>query len=90
MHYEDFLGKLTENMQARCANNLQMSFIQWFPRAIYIEVNSDTIAALASSIAEVCYPIPQEFRGQVIDKLDDNLTKILIEVIDFVYCGNRR
>ena len=23
-HYEDFLGRLTENMQARCANNLMM------------------------------------------------------------------
>ncbi len=23
-HYEEFLGRLTENMQARCANNLMM------------------------------------------------------------------
>lgn len=59
-------------------------------KAISIGGDSDTIAAIAGSMAEACYPIPQEFRGQVIDKLDDNLTKILIEVIDFVYCGNRR
>lgn len=68
----------------------EKDFFDVISKAISIGGDSDTIAAIAGSMAEVINPIPQEFRGQVIDKLDDNLTKILIEVIDFVYCGNRR
>lgn len=52
-------------------------------KAISIGGDSDTIAAIAGGIAEVIYPIPQGFRGRVIDRLDSNLRGTLIETIDF-------
>ena len=55
-------------------------------KAISIGGDSDTIAAIAGSIAEVLYPIPQEFKGAVIDKLDDNLRNTLIDASDFAVC----
>lgn len=52
-------------------------------KAISIGGDSDTIAAIAGSVAEVIYPIPQGFRGRVIDRLEDDLRNSLIEAIDF-------
>lgn len=65
------------------------NFTDVISKAISIGGNSDTIAAIAGSIAEVCYPIPQEFRDQVIDKLDDYLKNTLIEAIDFLSGYNK-
>ena len=58
-------------------------FADVISKAISIGGDSDTIAAIAGSIAEVIYPIPQGFRGRVVDRLDNYLRNSLIEVIDF-------
>lgn len=65
------------------------NFADVISKAISIGGDSDTIAAIAGSIAEVCYPIPQEFRDLVIDKLDDYLRDTLIEAIDFLSGYNK-
>lgn len=52
--------------------------------AISIGGDSDTIAAMAGSLAEVIYPIPQDIRGEVLYKLDDYLCESLVETIDFL------
>lgn len=57
-------------------------------KAISIGGDSDTIAAIAGSISEVIYPIPQGFRGRVIDRLDRYLKDTLIEAIDFSVLRN--
>lgn len=54
-------------------------------KAISIGGDSDTIAAIAGSMAEACYPIPQGFRGRVIDRLDECLRETLIDTIDFAF-----
>lgn len=64
-------------------------FADVISKAISIGGDSDTIAAIAGSIAEVIYPIPQGFRGRVIDKLDKCLRNTLIETIDFSIYRNR-
>jgi len=53
--------------------------------AISIGGDSDTIAAIAGSIAEVIYPIPQGLRGRVIDRMDSFLLNTIVEAVDFVY-----
>lgn len=57
-------------------------------KAISIGGDSDTIAAIAGSIAEVIYPIPQGFRGRVIDRINNHLRYTLIEAIDFSVLRN--
>lgn len=54
-------------------------------KAISIGGDSDTIAAIAGSMAEACYPIPQGFKGRVIDRLDECLRETLIDTIDFAF-----
>ncbi|MGN1141067.1 MAG: ADP-ribosylglycohydrolase family protein [Oliverpabstia sp.] len=51
--------------------------------AISIGGDSDTIAAIAGSIAEVIYPIPQGLRGRVIDRMDKYLLNTIVEAVDF-------
>ena len=53
--------------------------------AISIGGDSDTIAAIAGSIAEVIYPIPQGLRGRVIDRMDQFLLNTIVEAVDFAY-----
>lgn len=53
--------------------------------AISIGGDSDTIAAIAGSLAEVIYPIPQEIRNDVIDRLDAPLLDEVVESVDFYY-----
>lgn len=60
------------------------NFADVLSKAISIGGDSDTIAAIAGSLAEVIYPIPQEIRGQVIDHLDPQMRNTLIEAIDFL------
>lgn len=52
-------------------------------KAISIGGDSDTIAAIAGSFAEAVYPIPEDLRGSVIDRLDGSLRSALIDAIDF-------
>lgn len=59
------------------------SFADIIANAISIGGDSDTIAAIAGSIAEVIYPIPQGFRGRVIDRMDDFLLTTIAEAVDF-------
>jgi hypothetical protein len=40
---------------------------------------------MAGSMAEVIYPIPQDLRGRVIDRLDSFLKDTIIEAVDFAY-----
>lgn len=52
--------------------------------AISIGGDSDTIAAIAGSLAEVTYPIPQELRGDAIDKLDEHLLAAISDAVDYI------
>ena len=52
--------------------------------AISIGGDSDTIAAIAGSLAEVMYPIPQTLRGEAIDKLDDYLLSAISDAVDYI------
>lgn len=61
------------------------SFSDVLSNAISIGGDSDTIAAIAGSIAEAVYPIPQGVRGRVIDRLDPFLKECLMEAVDFAY-----
>lgn len=61
------------------------SFTDVIAKAILIGGDSDTIAAIAGSIAEVVYPIPQGFRGRVIDRVDKFLLNSVVEAVDFAY-----
>lgn len=59
------------------------SFAQVLALAISIGGDSDTIAAMAGSMAEVLYPIPQGIRGRVIDRMDFFLQGVLVQAVDF-------
>ena len=61
------------------------SFADVLSCAISIGGDSDTIAAIAGSIAEVIYPIPQGLRGRVIDRMDKFLLNTIVEAVDFVH-----
>ena len=58
-------------------------FIDVIAKAISIGGDSDTIAAIAGSIAETIYPIPYFFRNAVIEKLEEDLQQPLDEAIEF-------
>ncbi len=58
-------------------------FIDVITKAISIGGDSDTIAAIAGSIAETVYPIPYFFRSAVMDKLDNDLKQVLDEAVEF-------
>lgn len=60
------------------------SFADVVAEAISIGGDSDTIAAIAGSVAEVIYPIPTALRQRVADRLDDFLLKTLLEAAAFV------
>ena len=60
------------------------SFAAVISNAISIGGDSDTIAAIAGSIAETIYPIPQGLRGRVIDRLDDDLLRTIADAVDFM------
>lgn len=61
------------------------NFTDVISTAISIGGDSDTIAAIAGSIAEVIYPIPQDLRGRVIEKLDENITDTIVKADDFIF-----
>ena len=57
------------------------SFTDVLSGAISIGGDSDTIAAIAGSIAEVIYPVPQGLRGRVIDRMDRFLLNTIVETV---------
>ena len=61
------------------------SFCDVIANAISIGGDSDTIAAIAGSIAEVIYPIPQDIRGEIIDRLDNCLLDSIRDAADFMF-----
>lgn len=61
------------------------NFSDVISNAISIGGDSDTIAAVAGSIAEVIYPMSQELRGRIIDKLDEILKKSIAAANDFIF-----
>ena len=61
------------------------SFTDVIAAAISIGGDSDTIAAIAGSIAEVIYPIPQDIRGAVIDLMARDLQEAIINAVDFAW-----
>ena len=63
------------------------SFADVIANAISIGGDSDTIAAIAGSIAEGIYPRPQGLRGRVIDRIDNYLLNSIVEAVDFMYRG---
>lgn len=60
-------------------------FSEVIANAISIGGDSDTIASIAGSIAEVVYPIPQGLRARVIDKMDPFLLNTIAEAVDFMF-----
>lgn len=60
------------------------SFADVVAEAISIGGDSDTIAAIAGSMAEVIYPIPTALKQRVADRLDDFLLQILLKAAEFV------
>ena len=61
------------------------SFPNVIARAISIGGDSDTIGAIAGSIAEAKYPIPQELRKQVVNCLDEDLKDSIVKGVNFIY-----
>ena len=59
------------------------SFTDVVAEAISIGGDSDTIAAIAGSMAEVIYPIPPALKQRVADRLDDCLLQTLSEAASF-------
>lgn len=59
------------------------SFVDVISRAISIGGDSDTIAAIAASIAETIYPIPIELHKKAANKLDDFLISSIDKSINF-------
>ncbi|MCD8189088.1 MAG: ADP-ribosylglycohydrolase family protein [Clostridiales bacterium] len=53
--------------------------------AISIGGDSDTIGAIAGSLAAIVYPISEGVRDRVLKRLDDAFKKELAEAIDFIY-----
>lgn len=64
------------------------SFAEVLSLAISIGGDSDTIAAIAGSIAEVIYPIPLSLRRKVMEKLDGYLRDTLIDAAAFAVQRN--
>jgi len=59
-------------------------FVDVIANAISIGDAGATISAIAGSLAEVIYPIPQDLRGRVIDRVDRFLLYTIVEAVDFV------
>jgi ADP-ribosylglycohydrolase len=66
------------------------SFLDVISCAISIGGDSDTIAAISGSLAEVIYPIPHDVREEVLDRVDAPLLRTIAEAVDFCYKRNKR
>lgn len=63
------------------------SFVDVIAKAISLGGDSDTMAAIAGSIAEVIYPIPEKLKRRVIERLDEFLCSTLADAVDTVFGG---
>ena len=45
---------------------------------------------MAGSIAETIYPIPQSFRGMILDRMDPFLLHTIVEAVDFLSARERQ
>ena len=63
-------------------------FVDVMARAIWLGGDSDTIAAIACSMAEAIYPIPQKLLDQVTNKLDPLQKKTLEDASDWIVKWN--
>lgn len=76
------MGSVPQAIKAFLEGN---DFADVLSSAISIGGDSDTIATIAGSLAEVIYPIPQGVRGRVIDRMDEFLLNTIVEAVDFMY-----
>lgn len=60
------------------------SFEDTIQTALSIGGDSDTIAAIAGSLAEVCYPVPQDLRQRALAKLTPDLLEELISITNYL------
>ncbi len=60
------------------------SYAEVIALAISIGGDSDTIAAIAGSLAEAVYPIPEQIRERALARLDDNFKRELKSAVDFL------
>lgn len=60
------------------------SFEDTIRTALSIGGDSDTIAAIAGSLAEVCYPVPQDLRQRALAKLTPDLLEELISITNYL------
>lgn len=60
------------------------NFAEVISKAISIGGDSDTIAAIAGSMAEVIYPIPEELRKRALERLDQRIKETLEEVVTII------
>ena len=63
-------------------------FVDVMARAIWLGGDSDTIAAIACSMAEVVYPVPRSVLDPVIDRLDPFQKNVLEQSIDWAAAWN--
>lgn len=77
-----------------CAGSVPQAILAFLEEDCYADViaaaisiggDSDTIAAIAGSMAEVIYPIPQNIRGAVIDLISEELQEVIVNAVDFAY-----
>lgn len=74
-------GSVPQGIQAFLEED---SFSSALSSAISIGGDSDTLAAIAGSLAEVIYPIPQELRQGVLERLDSFLLDTLADAAAFL------
>ncbi|MCD7820894.1 MAG: ADP-ribosylglycohydrolase family protein [Clostridiales bacterium] len=60
------------------------SYSEVIALAISIGGDSDTIAAIAGSLAEAVYPIPTQLRERALARLDDSFKRELKDAVDFL------
>ncbi len=60
------------------------SYSEVIALAISIGGDSDTIAAIAGSLAEAVYPIPEQIRERALARLDDTFKQDLKSAVDFL------
>lgn len=80
-HVESCQETVPEAMIAFLEGN---SFEEVIRLAVSLGGDSDTLAAIAGSIAEAYYPIPEELRIEALSMLDDELKSILKSYRDFL------
>ncbi len=60
------------------------SYAEVIALAISIGGDSDTIAAIAGSLAEAVYPIPEQIQERALARLDDTFKRELKDAVDFL------